>query len=104
MKESRLVRNIVQSVQRRFPNAFVVKLNDKTTRGLPDLLIVVEHLHLFVETKVGSNQLSPIQQAVHRQIHRAGGIVLTAREVQEVLFFLEKGLQATTEGNLPYIR
>jgi hypothetical protein len=67
-----------------WPDALVLKLNDRTTRGIPDMLIIWRSYHIFVECKVGTNVVSPIQEIVMRRICNAGGVAVVARGVEEV--------------------
>jgi hypothetical protein len=92
MSEATLVRRIKKAVKAAYPRAFVAKLADRHTRGLPDLLILLPGVTLFVETKAPGGKLSPIQRAVHEEIERAGGYVLVARSVEDVLRCLEASL------------
>lgn len=85
MKEASLVRAIQKAVRQEHPRAFVVKLADRHTRGLPDLLIVLPGITLFVEVKVPGGTIRPIQRLVHDEIERAGGCVIVAYSVEEVL-------------------
>ncbi len=98
MKESDLVRKIMKAVKTKYPAAYVVKLADRYRRGLPDLLIVcplmIWHaspsITLFVEVKTDDGVVSAIQAQEHREIFRAGGLLLVARSVEDVLMTLQR--------------
>ncbi len=90
MRESKIVRDIQARVRAEYPTAWIIKLADRYTRGIPDLLILFpgynsEACHLLVETKRKVGQTSKIQDAVHEQIRAACGNVLVARSVEEVI-------------------
>ncbi len=97
MREADLVSKIMKAVKAKYPRAYVVKLADRYRRGLPDLLILYSSLPpadsldsaLFVEVKMPNGILSKIQQAEHKAIQQAGGDVLVATSVVQVLLALE---------------
>jgi hypothetical protein len=94
MKESILVRRIMAAVTSRYPAAYVRKLSDRFTRGLPDVLILFPRQDgtsgsLLVEAKVDKNVTSKIQEEEHAAITRAGGAITVAYTVAHVLEKLE---------------
>ena len=104
-KESAIVRDIIAAVRQKYPRAYVRKIADRFTRGIPDVLIVVhccwlefnEVGVLFVETKTKTGRLSAIQKAEHAEIERAkDGLllktlqVIVARDREAVLAKLEE--------------
>lgn len=102
MKESALVRRIRINVKAKYPSAYVIKLADRFTRFLPDLLIVYRRSlsksyvagntsTLFVETKVPkTGRLSEGQKSEHRKILLAGGELLIVTSAKKVLDWLEQ--------------
>lgn len=72
MKESVLVQKTMKEIKARWPYSFVVKLSDRFTRGLPDILAIIAGRCLFVEVKTDIGTLSPIQLATHERIGLAG--------------------------------
>ena len=87
--EATLVRKIMKAVRLAYPAAYVRKLADKYNRGMPDILILARSV-LFVETKTPKGRLSKIQLAELELIMAAGGEVLVAKTVEEVLDKLEE--------------
>jgi len=85
MRESTIVKNIMKTVRCEYPHAFVVKLADRHTRGMPDLLILLPGIVLFVEVKAPGGVLRPIQRATHTEINTAGGTVLVAWSADDVM-------------------
>ncbi len=96
MKESALVRNIMAAVRAKYPKAYVRKIADRFTRGIPDILIVFgrdggDRLGtgvLFVEAKTDDGRVSQIQEAEHAAILGVGAFgcyVTVARNVESVL-------------------
>lgn len=92
--ESALVRKIIASVKAQFPRAYCIKLADRFRRGLPDILIVcraaINDPHvLFVEAKIATGRVTKIQAVEHEAIERAGGRVIVAKSVDDVLYALK---------------
>lgn len=102
MKESRLVSQIILAVKTHYPRAWVRKLADRYTRGLPDILILFPRRDwglsesigvLWVETKSASGKCSAIQLAEQEKIMAvdAEGVeVIVAKSVDEVLKALDE--------------
>jgi len=96
-REAALVRKIVAAVRKKYPRAYVRKIADRYTRGLPDLIVlfwserglaVPEAETLWVEAKAPGGRLSKIQEAEHESIRAAGGTVLVALSVDDVLHIM----------------
>jgi hypothetical protein len=93
MKESDFVKKLIHAVREKYPRVYVRKLADRYTRGLPDVLIVFTAAWddcdvvkvLFVECKAPAGKVAAIQAAEHQEIARAGGTVMVAKTVEEVL-------------------
>ena len=98
MREAAIVRKIIAAVRQRYPHAWCRKLADRYSRGLPDILIVVQcsgalgdgHSEewsgtLFVETKTVDGVPSKIQEAELDEIRRAGAEAIVATSAQEVI-------------------
>ncbi len=91
MSEAVLVHKIIKAVKAKYPRAYVVKLSDRFTRGLPDLLIVFPRAKtlwgglLFVEAKAPGGRISKIQEAEHHKIRTANGDILVAKTVERVM-------------------
>lgn len=94
MKESYLVNKIIKSVRAKYPTAYVRKLSDRFTRGLPDVLIVARRrfgdcFTVLVEVKTETGKQSPIQIAEMHEIIRSNAWHLVARDVESVMECLE---------------
>jgi len=92
LKERTLVQNIKQAIKTTWPRAFVVKLADRFTRGLPDLLVLLPGVVVFLEAKTPSGRLSAIQRSVHEEIERAGGLVAVVTSVEDALSYIRNML------------
>jgi hypothetical protein len=90
MLEASLVKKIKAAILARWPDAWVRKLADTHTRGLPDLLIIVLGHAIMAEIKTEAGRLKPIQKAEHDKIRRAGGTVVVSRGVEEIIAFIEE--------------
>ncbi len=105
-REATIVQRIRKAVRAKYPTAFVMKLADRFTRGVPDLLIVFRRHNrmdpdlrfmdstgvLFVETKTKDGVMSEIQRDTVRKLlgiapHGCNAIVATT--VDEVLTALD---------------
>jgi hypothetical protein len=97
MKESALVRKIIKAVKAKYKNAYVRKLSDRFTRGIPDILIITESMDswsasctLLVETKNKSGRQEELQKLEINSICEAGGQAIFAVTVDAVLEKLEE--------------
>lgn len=98
MKESSLVSKIIAAVKVKYPNAYVRKLSDRFTRGIPDILIIVGthqyseygSMTLMVETKIKNGKLSKLQEIELKSICYAGGEAISAYDVETVMAKLEE--------------
>lgn len=97
MKESVIVKKIIAAVRAKYPRAYVRKISDRFTRGLPDILIVVKtdvcdveeyHGTLLVEVKNEKGVLSKLQRKELVSVIDAGGKFIVARSVEDVLIQL----------------
>jgi Holliday junction resolvase len=63
----------------------VVKVDSTSTRGLPDLLVILPsgEVH-FVEIKTKTGKLSVHQQRIHQQLKEQNANVHTVRSLEEV--------------------
>ncbi len=87
--ETRLKENIKKAVKMKYPNAFMWKVSDRYTNGIPDLLIINNGVHTFIELKAGKNNTSRIQRFQIRRIKGAGGSAYVCRTVSEVMNVLK---------------
>ena len=94
MREAAIVRKIIRAVREKYPMAYVRKLADRFTRGLPDVLLVFKtkvvfaeeyHGTLFVEVKTKDGERSKIQEKEAVEIMDAGAKYLVARDAASVL-------------------
>ena len=109
MKESTILAKIVATVTKEFPEAWVRKIADRFTRGLPDLVICYqrqrlvpilgipgkqlfdtrpEFATLFVEVKRPNGVESKIQELERSRIAKLGGNWIVATSPQEVINFM----------------
>lgn len=87
--ESKLSRDIMAALRAR--GAFVFKVHGGPTMmtGLPDICGVWCGLSIWIETKMpGGQDPTPIQLYRHARIIAAGGYVLVARSVADVVTWL----------------
>lgn len=97
MKGSALQQAIREKVLARHPDAYVRKLADRYTRGLPDLVIIYVSpaqclVVLMVEVKGTGDRMSALQEEEQRQIEALGARTfcgrlkwITATSVDDVL-------------------
>lgn len=65
--ESRICRKVMAAIRERYPHAFVVKLSDRMTRGLPDILAIYTNARhclvvLALEVKTAKGKPSKLQE------------------------------------------
>lgn len=86
--EAKLSRAIMSAIRAR--GGFVFKVHGGPTMmaGLPDIAGVWNGHSIWVESKMPGNKPTPRQLYVHEQIRSAGGNVLVAYSVAEVLQWL----------------
>ena len=84
MMESAITQKVMRQIKERWPQAFVVKLSDKYSRGLPDVLAIVKGVCLFIEVKTDIGILSPIQVVTHDRIINAGGDVYLLQGMEAI--------------------
>lgn len=90
MKESTLVAKIIKAVRAKYPTAYVRKLSDRFTRGLPDILIVARRrfgdcFTVLVEAKAKTGKQSPIQIEEMYEIVKSNAWHIVARDVESVM-------------------
>lgn len=98
MRESSIVADIQKRVRAAYPRAYVRKLADRHTRGVPDLLIIFRASDglaewgstLLVEVKASKGKQSRLQEVEQREVEVAGGNYLLARSADYVLSELER--------------
>jgi hypothetical protein len=94
MTELQLKNRVRAAIRKKYPDAFIWKIHDAFTAGIPDFLVIIptpsgRGKHIFIELKVGMNKLSRIQEWTRDKIKASGGAVLTCWSVQEVMTGIE---------------
>lgn len=100
VNESQLVKKIVLEVQKRYPDAWILKVHGGGYQraGVPDVLLCVAGRFVAVEVKhrkPGESEEAMQRRVTARQrkeiedIHRAGGVASVVSSVDEVLALLE---------------
>ena len=96
MKESAIVQAIIHAVRGHYPRAYVRKLADRYTRGIPDIIIVCPcrqpglpmegSFFLAVECKTKTGRPTLLQTMEGDAINRIPGAYwMVARSVEEVI-------------------
>lgn len=77
------------------PNVVVFNVHQSgwTGKGFPDLILCVNGQAVYVELKVGKNQMEPAQRIWRKRILRAGGKHIAPYSFEEFLKEIEKWLQ-----------
>lgn len=89
MRESAIVRKIISAVKRAYPTAWVCKLADRFTRGVPDLCLVWPGGNVvFVEVKRPGGQSQPLQDVTRHRITACGIGCLVVASVEDVLIYM----------------
>ena len=78
--ESKIVKSIIDGIRKEWPLSYVRKINDRHTRGIPDIVAQVSDgvvsVMFWIEVKTPDGVVSKIQKLEHESIERAGGIIL----------------------------
>jgi Holliday junction resolvase-like predicted endonuclease len=94
VKEISIVHAIEKEVRATYPKAWVRKLADRYTRGLPDLLIVLPGgTVVFVEVKRDDGRLAKLQAHNAFTVNRLGANWFVTTSVREVMTYIQ-GLRA----------
>lgn len=96
--EARVQRSIVRALETmgffvsKFDQGFRRDGSTRQTRGIPDLYAVHQgwELRLWIEVKAGSNRPTPHQEAWHQKVRAAGGTVVVAWSLEDVLEALQE--------------
>lgn len=89
MLERDLIDKARISIKRHFPDAWIWKINDRTTSGIPDLLIINDGRHIFFEMKrPNAGKISKIQKVQVDRINNAGGEAYFCDSVEKVIKLL----------------
>ena len=88
MNESPIVAKIRHAIAAEFPEAVFRKLNDRVTRGLPDVIIRWRHLWLMVEVKRPEGKETKLQAFERERCNAAGGLWLLVTSPDDVLAVL----------------
>ncbi len=96
MKESTIVARIMKAIRQRYPTAYVRKISDRFTRGIPDIVACVRGHAIFIEVKKPGGKLSAIQRKELREIDKAAGHACVAASVDDVMWFFN-GLEGWSD-------
>ena len=92
MTETTLKSCVRLAVKKNYPDAFIWKIHDAFTAGIPDLLIIIKGVHIFIELKAGS-PVSKIQEWTLSKIKEAGGHAYVCRSVKDALDVIRCALE-----------
>mgnify|MGYP001561243504 CR=1 FL=1 len=92
-RERDFYEKIMNVVRKKYPRAYVRKIADRFSRGIPDIVITFpckgEGRTLYVEVKMVGEKCSRLQEEEHEQIRRACGTVVIAYGVDDVMEMLD---------------
>lgn len=91
MQESQIQTKIIKWIKKTYPDAWVWKISDKWYSGVPDLMVINDTRHIFIEIKQKKGRLTPLQHYTIKAIINAGGEAHVARSVDDVREIIEKG-------------
>jgi hypothetical protein len=91
MRETQLKIKVMRMIKRNFPMAWVWKISDQWVSGIPDLLIILDGIHFFIELKIEGGKVQKIQEYTINSINKAGGRAFVCRSEQEVFQILREG-------------
>ena len=87
IKESTIVANFVDKVKKAYPNAFLFKVHGGVYQrsGIPDIMLVLEGIPIFIEFKIPGSDTTALQVAVMEKLDNAGAYYGVATSVEEGL-------------------
>lgn len=88
--EKSIKTSVLKRLKREFPDAFILKISDFYTSGLPDILMVDFGFYIFIELKTVKGKLSTIQTKIHDRLRRAGAIVIVSRDPGDCINQVQK--------------
>jgi len=94
MTETSLKNSVRATVRKAYPLAFIWKIHDGFTAGIPDFLIIIRGVHIFIELKTPCGKVEPIQTYTIDKIKSSGGRAHICRSVEEVLEVIKLALLA----------
>jgi Holliday junction resolvase len=86
--ESLIVGKIIKAIKHRYPDAYVRKLSDRFTRGLPDIICVIRGVFICIEVKTAVGKAAKIQEQEMDEIRRGGGWPILARSAEDALNYI----------------
>lgn len=81
MLELDLKRKVLKAIKKQFPKAWVWKISDRFYSGIPDLFIIHNGVHIFIELKRPGEKPTKIQIYTMNKINEAGGFALCVSSV-----------------------
>lgn len=82
--EAELQNKIIKALKKHQPDVKVIKIHDKYTSGISDLIICHRGKFVAIELKVGNNKPTKLQELFLMQIEEAGGVVGVAYSIEDV--------------------
>lgn len=86
--ETKFKNKVLRMIKKNYPKAIVLKLNDATHSGYPDLLVLYKSKAYFFELKVHPNKPSKIQDYFIAAIQSTGnyaGVVYNLQDIERML-------------------
>lgn len=75
MRESQIQANIIKSLKKDYPNAYIIKVTSATKRGVPDIIACINGRFIGIEVKTPKTikNVSKLQEKNILDITKAGG-------------------------------
>lgn len=81
--ETKIQASIIKALRAR--GFFVWKISDRFTSGVPDLLVIKNGKHTFLEIKTETGKTTKLQDYIIAEINKHGGRAVVVRSVAETL-------------------
>ena len=94
--ESKIVRQVIESIKSNYPGAYVRKINGNLFQhpGIPDIICCINGKFIGLEIKTGNGKTSLIQQLEGSVILAAGGIYGVATSPKQALDIIALGFKS----------
>lgn len=88
--ETILTRKIKKHIKETHPDAYIIKLSDRFTSGIPDLYVAFNGgKSMWLEVKTSTGKIDPMQEHTIAQLNKRGIVSARVHSVKDV----EKQLQ-----------
>lgn len=92
MRESQIQANIIKSLKKDYPDAYIIKVTSATKRGVPDIIACINGRFIGIEVKTPKTikNVSKLQEKNILDITKAGGFSFVVSSYSDVKDWLKR--------------